>query len=250
MARYKLVVWNTYGAGICLRTGLFHAVITSPILRLYLAAGGHLWLDGKQTLVPTLQGTDCPDASSPLYDGLTPPEPAGDANYPHSYAPGDFAWDVLKIRSVLVDNDKGQSWFNDMVRVEALDRENPTLEDMAPDPDKVTAVIWSLRGIPHVDAIFDPILVNGVPGFRGQLDSLYTYVSAGKERDPENPKTISKYQDRVCALRWHDPDPDRLQGRVMWFGFPLYYMFDDQAQDTFNRAIDWFREEEPIPPPP
>ena len=30
----------------------------------------------------------------------------------------------------------------------------------------------------------------------------------------------------------------------MWFGFPLYYMIGHQAQDTFNRAIDWFKEEE------
>ena len=35
--------------------------------------------------------------------------------------------------------------------------------------------------------------------------------------------------------------------RTMWFGFPMYYFFDEQAQETFNRAIDWFREEEPRP---
>jgi hypothetical protein len=42
-------------------------------------------------------------------------------------------------------------------------------------------------------------------------------------------------------MRWHDPDPARTQGRVQWFGFPLYYMKKDQAQETFNRSIDWFR---------
>ena len=34
----------------------------------------------------------------------------------------------------------------------------------------------------------------------------------------------------------------------MWFGFPLYFMKNNQAQDTFNKAIDWFREEETLPP--
>jgi hypothetical protein len=30
---------------------------------------------------------------------------------------------------------------------------------------------------------------------------------------------------------------------VQWFGFPLYYFLDDQAQESFNRSMDWFREE-------
>ena len=30
-----------------------------------------------------------------------------------------------------------------------------------------------------------------------------------------------------------------------WFGFPLYYMKDDQAQEVVNRALDWFREGDP-----
>ena len=45
----------------------------------------------------------------------------------------------------------------------------------------------------------------------------------------------------------HDPDPDREQGRVMWFGSPLYFFRNAQAQETFNRAIDWFRDEKAYP---
>jgi len=53
----------------------------------------------------------------------------------------------------------------------------------------------------------------------------------------------SPYHGKLCAIRWHDPDPDPEQGRVMWFGFPLYPMKDDQAQEVVNRALDWFCEE-------
>jgi len=45
-------------------------------------------------------------------------------------------------------------------------------------------------------------------------------------------------------VRWHDPDPDISQGRVQWFGFPMYFMKGDKPQEVFNKAIDWFREEE------
>jgi hypothetical protein len=34
---------------------------------------------------------------------------------------------------------------------------------------------------------------------------------------------------------------------VQWFGFPLYHMKQAQAQETFNRSIDWFREGGAIP---
>ena len=64
-------------------------------------------------------------------------------------------------------------------------------------------------------------------------------------QDLMEPPRESEFHDKLTALRWHDPDPARDQGRVQWFGFPLYFFEDSQAQETFNRSIDWFREEEP-----
>jgi hypothetical protein len=55
----------------------------------------------------------------------------------------------------------------------------------------------------------------------------------------------SAFHNRLNALRWHDPDPEALHGRVQWFGFDLYYMKDAEAQETFNRSLNWFREEAP-----
>ena len=96
-------------------------------------------------------------------------------------------------------------------------------------------------GVSHVDAVFDPILPESEISSSGELDLLYVYAATGDVfLDPKKP---SEYHGRVCALRWHDPDPDREHGRIQWFGFPMYYFFDDQAQDTFNRSMDWFREE-------
>ncbi len=80
--------------------------------------------------------------------------------------------------------------------------------------------------------MFGPILAQDA-GYFGVIDSLYAYQAK---------VTSSQYNNRLVALRWHDPSLDSHLGRVQWFGFPLYYMKQAQAQDTFNRTIDWFRE--------
>jgi hypothetical protein len=130
-----------------------------------------------------------------------------------------------------------------MVRVDAWNRDEPIFEDMEADPDKFHPLAWLRAGITHCDAIIDPMYAAD-SGVFGLTDSLYAYRAAG----PDRKNRYSEFEDRLCAIRWHDPDPARTQGRTMWFGFPLYFMKTDQAQDTFNRAIDWFREEETRPP--
>ena len=66
----------------------------------------------------------------------------------------------------------------------------------------------------------------------------------GRFTGPEVQEKPSDYQGLLTGLRWHDPDPAQAQRRIQWFGFPLYYFRDDQAQETFNRSLDWFRESE------
>jgi hypothetical protein len=95
-----------------------------------------------------------------------------------------------------------------------------------------------------VDAVFDPLFAQSEPDFRGIIDSLYVYGANANVNLGKN----SNYDQKLTGLRWHDPDEDRDQGRIQWFGFPMYSMKDDQAQETLNRSLDWFREEGPGSP--
>jgi len=250
LGRYKLVVWNVTGAGSCGRSGLFYAATRTTSLRLYLAAGGQLWLSGTMTMAPTREGTLCPDPNSPFYDGLTPPKPAGETAYPQAYVPGDFAWDCLKMHTEVLECDKAKLgedryWYNTLVAARAWNPASPALPDLEVDGDKV-GPNWRNEGVPLTEAVIAPILSAGVEGFPGKLDSLYAYEAAGTVRDPDSQDARSYLQGTLCGTRWSNPDPDREQGRIMWFGFPLYYMKTDQAQEVMNRAIDWFREESPF----
>jgi len=236
LGKYKLLVWSVFGAGYDGRTGLLNAAFLSKDLRFYLHAGGKLWLVGPMSLAPTLGDPPrcTPFGCITFWTAHT--------TYPVGYVPGDFAWDMLKIRTEIVNNDSGTDWWNDLVRADAWNPGNPIFPTLEPDPVKVGPA-WTTRGITHVDAVFAPMLLNNTPSFAGHVDSLYAYVAAGPVRKPGDEKYVSIYPGKLIATRWHDPDPDRDQGRVMWFGFPLYYMKDSQVQETFNRAIDWFREE-------
>lgn len=250
MSRYKLIVWNVAGAGLCGRTGLFYAANQTNNLRLYLAAGGQLWLSGTLTVAPTGEGILCPDPNSPFYDGLTEPKPAAETTYPQAYAPGDFAWDFLKLYTGMLDCDLSQlehprEWYDGLVGLKAWYPSNPVFPDLQYDGDKV-GPIWRTDGVALTEAIFGPMYFSSEPGFRGKVDSLYAYQAAGPVRYPDEPDFVSRFQGRLCATRWSDPDPDREQGRILWFGFPFYFVKQNQAQETFNRAIDWFREESPL----
>ncbi len=235
IGKYKLLIWFLKGSGFCNRTGLFNAVVNGTALRTYLSLGGQIWVCGSTTLSATrTAGTICNKL------------PAGDASYPLSFAPGDFAWDMLHIRTDKVDDSKGSDVNNAMVGVKAWNQEDPILPDMDADPGKFLDVYWSASALPLSEAVFDPIFNASTDPHGGFIDSLYAYMAAGNARK----KKLSPYEGRLCAIRWHDPDPGREQGRCMWFGFPLYYMKDNQAQETFNRAVDWFREEVAVPASP
>jgi hypothetical protein len=95
-----------------------------------------------------------------------------------------------------------------------------------------------------VDAVIEPIYAETEPDFRGNIDSLYVYGAAGNEFQGQN----SGYHHKLCGLRWSDPDPDREQGRIQWFGFPMYYAQKSQAEQVFKKSLDWFREEDNVVP--
>jgi hypothetical protein len=224
LGRYRLLIWENSGSGFGGDSGLFR-VTSRPTLALYLSSGGKLWLDGRMNI-----GATIPDVS-----GLR-----ADLNYPKELHRGQFAWDYLKLHTTDVDDDKGTSIKNNLYIARPFPGRPEIYPQLNVDPLKQSAGLRGL-GIGHSDAVFDPILIDTEAGFEGTLDSLYAYGATG----PELQDLPSRYQGRLVGVRWHDPDPAREQGRIQWFGFALYYFNDAEAQETFNRSMDWFREETP-----
>ena len=227
LGRYRTLVWDNRGSGFDAVSGLF-SMIQTEVLYSYLQAGGELWLSGRMTV------------------GATYVDPSGtraDLVYPKlELIPGLFAYDILKLHSTKVDNDKGAS-FDGRHNIDEA-QPFPGRPEVYPvlqvDTQKQNAVARG-KGVPHCDAVFDPIFAHAEPGFRGILDSLYVYGATGNL----SLGVASPFHQKLTGIRWHDPDPDREHGRIQWFGFPMYYMKDSQAQEVFNRSLDWFREEDP-----
>jgi hypothetical protein len=156
--------------------------------------------------------------------------------YPKEILPGTFPFEFLTMASERVANAKGgnssgTSIDDNLIGVKPFPGKSEVYPAMDQDPNKINPFKGSIS---HGDAIFGPIFAQDIMGFTGVLDSLYIYQAV---------KVNRTFNNKLNAMRWHDPDPARTQGRVQWFGFPLYYMKKDQAQETFNRSIDWFREE-------
>ncbi len=220
LLRYEQIVWECKGSGYNGVSALWLDAGFRPLLGQYLRAGGKLWVGGQMTVVAMTPGSAT----------------AANFTYPKEMEPGTFAWDFLKLYTGRINNAKGgttpgSSTDDNMIGVDPFPGRPEIYPAMEQDPAKINPFAGS---IPFGDAIFDPIFGQDVATFTGQLDSLYVYKAV---------KINRTYNNKLNALRWHDPDPDREQGRVQWFGFPLYYMKKEQAQETFNRSIDWFREE-------
>ncbi len=215
LGRYKLVVWECKGDGYSGDSGLWEVTTRNFRLPAYLRAGGKAWIGGTLTIAAMLPSSGF----------------GADFTYPKEMVPGTFAWDFLKLYSTRIDNAKGLSTDDNLIGVEPFPGRPAIYPAMEQDPLKINPFA---KSIAFGDAIFDPIFGQDVAAFTGQIDSLYVYKAV---------RTNRTYNNKLNAVRWHDPDPARLQGRVQWFGFPLYYMKKEQAQETFNRSIDWFREE-------
>jgi len=234
LAKYKVLVWENMGSGYNSDSALIRSTALSPRLSAYLRAGGKLWLGGRMTVAAT---TPSPNLSG------------ADLTYPKTeLGPGDWAWDFLKLHSSKINNDKGTNvahlfhaarWFPNVNSPTGF---MPAIYDtMSVDVTKLPILRVALGGFSHSDAVFDPNFAESEPDFRGDIDTLYAYGSAG----PEVQGKTSQFDKKLCAQRWHDPDPDREHGRLQWFGFAMYFMHDDQARQTFKASLDWLREEQP-----
>ncbi len=217
LGRYKTIVWECTGGGYDSQSGLLYVSTLNRQLGVYLLAGGQLWVDGTLT-VPAMLPSQVSIHS--------------DFNYPKNVAaePSSFAYHFMKLASSRIMNAKGAVPNDNMIGVKPFPGSTAIYPQMDQDSNKINPFKASIS---HCDAIYDPIYLQD-SGLAGVLDSLYVYQAKS---------AISSYQNKLNAVRWHDPDPAREHGRTQWFGFPLYYMKKDQAQETFNRAIDWFREE-------
>jgi hypothetical protein len=138
-------------------------------------------------------------------------------------------------------NDKGVNDKNRLHSVWPFPGVAAVYDSMVVDPTKLPPFQQAIGGFAYSDAVFDPIYAEAEDGFRGDIDSLYAYGTSGSEVMHSS----SSYQNHLCALRWHDPDPAREHGRIQWFGFSMYFMRNDQAARTFKQSVDWFREESP-----
>jgi len=227
LAKYKVLIWENLGSGYNSDSALIRSTALSPRLSAYLRAGGKLWLDGRMNVAATT-----PD-----------PNLAGaDLTYPKTeMGPGDWAWDFLKLHSSKINNDKGTNNANLFHGARWMAGVPAIYDTMSVDLDKLNIFQRTAGGFSHSDAVFDPIFAESEPDFRGDIDTLYAYGAAG----PEFQGKTSQYDKKLCALRWHDPDPDREHGRLQWFGFAMYFMHTDQAERTFKASLDWLRQEVP-----
>ncbi len=217
LGRYRLIVWECAGAGYNGQSGLLSSSTLRRHLGAYLRAGGQLWVGGTMT-VPAMMASPNGVNFNPLY----PIDATGDQT--------SFAYRFMKLASSRINNAMGIPPDDNLIGVQPFPGKTPIYVQMEQDPAKVSPIKASIS---HGDAIFDPIYAQDA-GFTGVIDSLFVYQAK---------RAGSAYNNKLNAIRWHDPDPARPHGRTQWFGFPLYFMKKEQAQETFNRSIDWFREE-------
>ena len=217
LGRYKLLIWDVKGTGYHSFTALMSVAQIRPILRLYLRSGGMLWLSGDSSMISF--------SSNWQWNYW----------YPKEFRLGSFVWEYLKLQNTIIDSERQQGTIKNLLaEVHPSPADTPVFSTMAIDPEKIPLADRGFPGIRYTESVMDPIVFE--EGFRGTFEPLYTYRAVSP---------VSRFEDKLTALRWHDPDPDREHGRIQWFGFPMYFFFDDQAQDTFNKSMDWFREEVP-----
>jgi len=221
LGRYKTVIWENNGEGFNGRSGLLLDTAVESVLGPYVGSGGQLWLGGRLNVAAT------------LLDGVH-----GDFRYPLDLLgrPDNFMYRYMKVRSSKIDREAEDNKDSFYAAQPAPSSPYPPMDV---DPNKLNQFQRLFGGVLNCEAIFGPIF--STPGFEGQLDTVYTYGAAGPLF--YNPPRGSVFHNKPCGIRWSDPDPDPPQGKTQWFTFPLYYVYDGQAQETLNRSLDWFRGE-------
>jgi hypothetical protein len=231
LGSYKLLIWENFGNGFAGRTALLLGTALQPVLGPYLAAGGQMWLGGRLNTAATIS-----------LDGNK-----GDFVYPKdlSTRPANFMYQYMKLhtenldRSLASPNNASDLKDSFLAAIPAPGSPYPRMDL---DSGKLNPVAKIYGGVLNCEAVFGAIFAESEPGFRGEVDTLYWYGASGNLLNPDQVRN-SRFNNRLCAVRWFDKSADRPHGRTQWFGFPLYYIKNDEAQETLNRSLDWFREE-------
>lgn len=246
---HESVLWIVQGTGWCGMTGLLRSGVLTEDLRTWLGFGGKLWVVGTRTLTAMTRAEfDCNDPRSMFYRANDPTTPAGEHTMPLRFEAGHLAQDIFKLATDQAENAGTDNGKDTLVGVRPHDPANPEFGPMNVDSTRFTRVYWESQALAGCDAIFDPVFTSRIEGYRGVVDSLYRYVDAASVRPINGVVSGSRFRDRLCATRWHDPDPAREHGRVMWFGFPLYYMHDAEAVPVIRKALEWLDDEIPRGP--
>jgi hypothetical protein len=216
LLRYRLLVWNCGGSGYNDDTALLRATALSPRLLTYLSAGGKVWVTGHG-LLPIFNYCPYPGACADLDVGGS----------------SDF---FCRYFGLCTDLLLGSTQAKDAL-VEAIPYPGMDLPTLLADP---------LKGTPRSETVLHPIIQEDIPDFVGDIDSVFAHGAAGPRLDPP---AASSFDGKPVALRWHDPDPQPTHGRTEWFGFSMYFFDQAGARETFQKTLDWFREEVPTPSP-
>lgn len=225
-SKYRLLIYDTKGTGLSGWSGLGEAGPNRKFLRAHHQAGGHLWVTGEQT-------------AAVVHDN---PRNVSNFEYPKDFTPGSFGYDFLHLYTHEMHNEKYQRADTEgMWGVNPFPGSTAGFPSMQVDPLKKHPLQRGKYGIGGTDFVYDPILESDNPTHTGTIDSLYVFEGFGPHLEPIPKSSVNS--GRLVAIRWHDPDPASPRGRTMWWGFPVYWFHDDQFQDAFNRAVDWFREE-------
>jgi hypothetical protein len=228
---YKTIIYDTRAAGQGNKSGLSEAGARRRLIGAYLGAGGKMWITGEQT-------------SAAMFITSTG---VGDFRYPHSFQAGDFGFEFFKLYTDSMRNRKYQnSETEGMYGVRPFPGVPEVFPGMDIDRLKVSPQARDKVGIGGADIVYEPIFEADNERHTGIIDSVYVFEAFGPHLEPI-PKGANDHR-KLCAIRWHDPNPDRRQGRVMWWGVPVPWFKDSEFQTVFNMAIDWFREESIVAP--
>ena len=241
LGQYKMMIWeiNNGNSG---DVALAESGAQRRHLSAYTKSGGKFWITGR----PTMKGI-MPGGGNPA-DVLDDTKVFG--------GPGSFAYNTMRLYSKV--EQVGLDKNNRMSRVEAPEN-RPVIWPML-DVDKTKVSRGANQGVPFCDVVREPLFTSVDPSWTPEivgedgetilapgerLDSLYIYRAVGVV---EEGRSNNRFDKGIVALRYTDSRVTRdKQHRTIWFGFPIYFMKDDDALLTIRNVIDWFREEELAP---
>ncbi len=233
LARYKLVIWNTKtSANNALKK--MNTEREDNFLAVYLEAGGNVWLTGTGVFVRTVYG-----------EGNVP------SLSPFGFEPRDFPYRFLGVQSVFEGAFCINGCFRQSGGTARYRRENG-FEGAYPSPTGIAEGFPRLRvsrppiannpimGISGCDAMVVPMGLDINPRlslFGARLDTIYYYES--NYRLEVVPPGTSWMDDGATGLRYSGP----ALGRLMMFGFPFFYLPEDQMDGMLVAGIRWLLEE-------